>query len=553
MNAPIKIVILGGGTSGWMCAAHLGQLVRTGKFTVTVVESDEIGTVGVGEATLPHLKTFNDNLGIDEAEFMRRTQATFKLGIEFRDWGPKNEKNSGGSYIHPFGAYGAAWGGVEFHQHWLRAKRSGVTVAPLEAYNFAITAARAGKFDFPTSDAHSVKSTYAYAYHFDAALYAAFMRDFAMARGVTRREGRVVDVALDALTSDIRSLNLRSGESIDGDLFIDCSGFAALLIDKALKVGWEDWTPWLPCDHAWAVPTSLRSDAAERSLNARIFTKDSQSDEIGLGGALPRMGPGARARLPDAEASGASADLIPYTRSIARQAGWQWRIPLQHRTGNGYVFASAFVREDQALDALLAHLEGPPLADPKLLRFKAGRRLHTWHKNCVAIGLASGFLEPLESTSIYLVQVAVTRLLSLLSAAPADERLAREFNREIDVEYERVRDFLILHYHANTRDEDLCGTPAPWPCPTVCAIRWSCSANAAISSSTATACSRRPVGWRSITAKGLPPKVTIRWPIRFRWRRWPTNWPIWRGASTSMSPPCRTTPRALPPSAARRP
>ncbi len=410
MPSSFRIAILGGGTAGWICAAYLSQLIRSGRHTVCLIESDDIATVGVGEATLPHLKDFNDQLGIDEADFMRRTQASFKLGIEFRDWG-----KPGNSYIHPFGAYGQAWSGIEFHHHWLRAHRGGARVAPLEDYNFAITAARAGRFDFPADDVRSVKSTYAYAYHFDAGLYAAYMRAFATARGVVRTEGRVTEVVR-VETGDIRALRLQSGEIVEGDLFVDASGFQGLLIDKALNVGWEDWTPWLPCDAAWACPTSLRSDT---------------------------------------KASGVADDFTPYTRSIARKAGWQWRIPLQHRTGNGYVFSTAFTSEDDARETLLAHLDGPPDAEPRLLRFKAGRRLKSWQGNCVAIGLASGFLEPLESTSIYLVQAAVTRLLALLPQGSPDPKLAAEFNRQIDVEYERVRDFLILHYHANTREEPL--------------------------------------------------------------------------------------------------
>ena len=393
-----RIVILGGGTSGWMCAAAFSRLLRLPDYNVRLIESDEIGTVGVGEATLPHIRDFNDQLGIDEAAFMRATQATFKLGIEFRGWG------ASGSYVHPFGAFGQDWAGIGFHHYWRRAREAGIEVGPLEDYSIAIAAARAHKFDFPTEEVSSVRSQYAYAYHFDAALYARFMRDFATRRGVWRTEGRVVDVRLEPESGDITSLLLQSGETIEGDLFIDCSGFAGVLIDKALKTGWEDWTDWLPCDRAWAVPC------------------------------------------------GRSPDFTPYTRLTAREAGWQWRIPLQHRTGNGYVFSSAFVREDHAAETLLAHLDGPALADPKLLRFRAGRRRESWRRNCVAIGLAGGFLEPLESTSLYLVQAAIMQVLKQLSARPVDDRLRREFNHAVDLEYQRVRDFLILHYHANIRE-----------------------------------------------------------------------------------------------------
>jgi len=392
-----RIVILGGGTSGWMCAAAFSQLLRMPGYSVRLIESDEIGTVGVGEATLPHIKDFNDQLGISEAAFMRATQATFKLGIEFRGWG------ASGSYIHPFGAFGQDWAGVGFHHYWRCAREAGIAVGPLEDYSIAIAAARAHRFDFPTEDANSVRSQYAYAYHFDASLYARFMRDFATRKGVHRTEGRVVDVRLQAESGDIASLGLQTGEVIEGDLFIDCSGFAGLLIDKTLKAGWEDWTDWLPCDRAWAVPSAR------------------------------------------------SADFAPCTRSTARDAGWQWRIPLQHRTGNGYVFSSTFVSEDRAVETLLANLDGPTLADPKLLRFRAGRRHESWRRNCVALGLASGFLEPLESTSLYLVQAAIMQMLKWLPDGRADDRLRKEFNRMVDLEYQRVRDFLILHYHANIR------------------------------------------------------------------------------------------------------
>ena len=400
MAAPRRIVILGGGTAGWMCAAAFAALLRTGRFSVRVVESDEIGTVGVGEATLPHIKAFNDSLGIVESDFMRATQATFKLGIEFRDWGQQ-----GNSYIHPFGAFGQNWAGVDFHHYWLRARQSGHEVGSLEDYSLAIAAARAGRFDFPTLESGSIKSTYAYAYHFDAALYARFMRGLATSRGVVRTEGRVRDVLLDPDNGHIHGLRLASGEVVEGDLFIDCSGFAGLLIDKTLHTPWEDWTPHLPCDRAWAVPTE----------NA--------------------------------------GDLTPYTRATAREAGWQWRIPLQHRTGNGYVFSSRHTTEAHARDTLLANLEGKPLADPRLLTFQAGRRTASWTKNCVAMGLASGFLEPLESTSIYLVQIAIQTLLKFMPDASDDDHLRQGFNRFIDNEYDRVRDFLILHYHANSRDD----------------------------------------------------------------------------------------------------
>jgi len=404
MNSPLRVVILGGGTSGWMCAAALSSALKLGQkdslLEVRLVESAEIGTVGVGEATLPQIKEFNDYLGINEAEFMRRTKATFKLGIEFRDWG-----KLGNIYHHPFGAFGMPMAGVEFQHHWTRAHAMG-KAAPLEAYSYAIQAARRQKFDFPSEDRQSIKSTYSYAYHFDAGLYAAFLREFSEARGLLRTEGRVKNVTLHSDSGDIRSLVLESGEEIEGDLFIDCSGFRGLLIEEQLMAGWDDWSKWLPCDRALAAPT-------ERT-----------------------------------------ADFHSYTRSTALSAGWQWRIPLQHRAGNGYCYSSAFVSDDEAHRTLLENLDGAPLAEPKRLRFQAGRRKKSWYHNCLTIGLSSGFLEPLESTSIYLVQIAVTTFLQLLpSGNVIDPKLAAEFNRLIDREYQRVRDFLILHYYANTRTD----------------------------------------------------------------------------------------------------
>ncbi|ESQ84791.1 hypothetical protein AEAC466_06965 [Asticcacaulis sp. AC466] len=407
MASPLKVVILGGGTSGWMCAAALSAILKPGTpssiLDLRLIESADIGTVGVGEATLPHIKEFNDFLGINEAEFMRKTKATFKLGIEFRDWG-----QVGNSYIHPFGTFGQTLAGVEFQHYWTRAQALG-EAASIEDYSYAIQAARGQKFDFPSEDKESIKSTFSYAYHFDAGLYAAFLRDFAEARGLKRTEGKVETVALKPDSGDIASLTLASGEVIEGDLFIDCSGFRGLLIEDHLHAGWEDWSRWLPCDRALAVP-SERTD-----------------------------------------------DFPSYTRSTALSAGWQWRIPLQHRTGNGYVYSSAFISDDDAQKALLANLDGAALMDPKPLRFKAGRRKKSWYKNCLTIGLSSGFLEPLESTSIYLVQIAVQTLIALFPSSkpgePIDDKLADEFNRLIDIEYERVRDFLILHYHANTRTD----------------------------------------------------------------------------------------------------
>jgi tryptophan halogenase len=398
---PLRVVIVGGGTAGWMSAAGIRRQLATADYSVTLIESDEIGTVGVGEATLPHIKIFNDLLGIDEAQFMRATRATFKLGIQFCDW-----DRPGNRYIHPFGAFGEPWGGVEFQHHWTRAQQSGELCRPLQDYSFAVVAARNNVFEFPSEDRNSIRSTYSYAYHFDAGLYANFLRTWAIERGVRRIEGKVCDVSRNPTTGDVVALTLESGERVTGDLFVDCSGFRSLLLARTLGVGWHDWAHWLPCDRALAVPCE-------------------------------RIGP-----------------LTPYTRSTACQAGWKWRIPLQHRTGNGYVFSSRFIQESDAEAALLAGLEAPAQAQPRLLRFAPGRRERAWSGNCVAIGLASGFLEPLESTSIFLIQAAVMDLVNLMprpGGGPIDPRLANEFNRLNEMQYERVRDFLVLHYIANRR------------------------------------------------------------------------------------------------------
>lgn len=399
--APLRIVIVGGGTAGWMSAAALSRQLPAWQYTITLVESDEIGTVGVGEATLPHFKLFNAMLGIDEAQFMRETRATFKLGIEFCGWDRPDDR-----YVHPFGAFGEPWGGVEFQHHWLRLRQVGGMDYPLGDYSYAVAAARSNVFEFPNEDEKSIRSTYSYAYHFDAGLYAAFLRLWAVERGVRRIEGQVQHVGRDAATGDLTELTLKSGECIAGDLFIDCSGFRSLLLGGVLGVQWQDWTHWLPCDRAFAVPCE-------------------------------RNGP-----------------LTPYTRATARDAGWVWRIPLQHRVGNGYVFSSQFISDDEARESVLAGLEGSAQGEPRLLRFSPGRRERAWSANCIAIGLASGFLEPLESTSIFLVQAAVADLINLMPAAGSarvDPRLIAEFNRLNEMQYDRVRDFLVLHYHANRR------------------------------------------------------------------------------------------------------
>ncbi len=383
-----------------MCAAALVRSLDPRRYTIDLVESAEIGTVGVGEATLPHIKDFNDFLGVDEAGFMRHTQASFKLGIEFIDWGAR-----GSNYIHPFGAFGQPIAGIDFHHFWNKARLAGGKAGGLEDYCYPIVASRHRKFEFPSEDSNAIQSNYAYAYHFDAGLYASYLREFAEARGLRRIEGKIVDVAQAAGNGHVTAVILDNGKAIAGDLFIDCSGFRSLLLGDRLKVGWEDWTPWLPCDRALAVP-SVRSE-----------------------------------------------DFTPFTRSTALEAGWQWRIPLQHRTGNGYVYSSGFINDDEAAERLMGNLDSQALGDPRPLRFAAGRRLGSWNKNVIGVGLASGFLEPLESTSIYLIQVAVTNLIQMFPGRDFDPRLAAEFNRLVDIEYDRVRDFLILHYWANSRDD----------------------------------------------------------------------------------------------------
>jgi tryptophan halogenase len=402
-SSPLKLVIVGGGTAGWMCAAGLARLLASADYDITLIESDEIGTVGVGEATLPHIKTFNDMLGIEEAQFMRETRATFKLGIEFVGW-----DRPGDRYVHPFGAFGEPWAGVDFQHHFTRATLAGQDIGSLQAYSYAVAACRAAAFEFPNEDPKSIRSTYAYAYHFDAGLYAQFLRRWATARGVRRMEGQVIDVGRNSGSGHVETLTLKSGERIAGDLFIDCSGFRSLLLGDTMGVAWQDWSEWLPCDRALAVPCE-RTDP-----------------------------------------------LTSYTRATARAAGWTWRIALQHRTGNGYVFSSRFCEEEQARETLLQALDGAPLAEPRLLRFAAGRRECAWSGNIVGIGLASGFLEPLESTSIFLIQAAVLDLVKLMPTPGVgdrmDTRLADEFNRLFRVHYDRTRDFLILHYVANRRE-----------------------------------------------------------------------------------------------------
>jgi len=395
------ITVVGGGSAGWMAAALLATYLGKGA-TIRLVESEEIGIVGVGEASVPHLRQFNGQwLGIDEADFVKRTQATAKLGIQFNDWG-----RIGDSYIHGFGAIGRSLGPLPFHQFWLKQRLAG-KAAPIGAYSAQSVMAPQGRFAPGDRNAQpdSPLADIAYAYHFDATLYARFLRELAEQRGVQRIEGKIVKVNQRAGDGFIESLQLENGQIVEGELFIDCSGLRGLLIEETLKTGYTDWSDWLPCDSALAVPSE-------------------------------RVDP-----------------ITPYTRATARAAGWQWRIPLQHRTGNGYVYSSAHISDDEAAATLLANLDGKALGTPRQLRFTTGMRNKAWHKNVVALGLASGFLEPLESTSIYLAQSGVTRLLSLFPRRDFNPLLIERFNRETAFEYERIRDFLILHYHATERDD----------------------------------------------------------------------------------------------------
>jgi tryptophan halogenase len=393
-----RVVILGGGTAGWMTATALARTLGR-RLSITLLESDEIGIVGVGEATIPTIHWFNQLVGLDEAEFLRATKATFKLGIEFVDWA-----RPGHRYLHPFGQYGIPLPGVAFQHRWLKARAEGLDL-PLTAFSLATRLALDGRFARPASDPRSVLSTLGYAYHFDASLYARYLRGRAEADGVTRVEGRLEAVERHPETGFVTALTTSRGDRLAGDLFIDCSGFRALLIEGALGAGWEDWSHWLPCDRAWAVPCS-------------------------------NIGP-----------------IGPYTRATALEAGWAWRIPLTHRAGNGHVFASAFTDEDTARERLVAQLDAPPLAEPRMLRFTAGKRRRQWVGNSVAIGLAAGFLEPLESTSIHLAQLGIERLLDLFPTPDWDPIDAAEFNRLMDAEYDRVRDFIVLHYCATERDD----------------------------------------------------------------------------------------------------
>jgi tryptophan 7-halogenase len=382
-----------------MTAAALSHKFKGLPLSIELVESDEIGTVGVGEATLPHIRSFNNTLNISEPTLMKETEATFKLGIEFCDWGRLGDR-----YIHPFGDFGPNVNGVPFYQFWLRLRSRG-DATRLDEYSFPIMLAEMGRFRHPSADHAKIESTFRYAYQFDAARYARFLRRYSQANGVVRTEGKVVETMQNPETGFVESVKLDRGEVVRADLFVDCSGFRGLLIEQTLKTGYDDWSHWLPCNRAVAIPCETH-------------------------------GP-----------------LTPFTRATARRAGWQWRIPLQHRVGNGHVYCSDYISDDEATQVLLSNLEGPPLASPNQLRFTTGRRRSFWNKNVVAIGLSAGFLEPLESTSIHLIQEGITELIQLFPTKQFHQSDVDEYNRRMSLNFERVRDFLLLHYVANQRDD----------------------------------------------------------------------------------------------------
>ena len=396
-----KIVIVGGGTAGWMAAATLSRLKSGVPLDVQLIESEQIGTVGVGEATIPPFVDFNQLLGLDESKLLAAVQGTFKVGIQFENWGQIGE-----SYIHPFGNYGYEMGGISFHQIWRKLRQDG-DKRPIQAFNLETMAAYFGKFartaDYEREDLPPMN----YAYHLDATAYARFLRADSEARGVVRREGKVIDATLDPNSGYVQSVTMDDGEVISGDLFIDCSGFRGLLIEQALETGYEDWRHYLPCDRAVALPCK-RDD-----------------------GSPPP----------------------PFTRATAHRAGWQWQVPLQHRNGNGHVYCSEHMGDDEAHDILVNNIAGKPEAEPNFLRFVTGRRKKFWNKNVVALGLSAGFMEPLESTSIHLINTGINKLVAVLSLNGITQTQEDAYNRLTGKEYARIRDFLILHYNATQRDD----------------------------------------------------------------------------------------------------
>lgn len=397
-----KVLIVGGGSSGWMAAAALATALSR-DVAIELVESDAIGIVGVGEATIPPMQKFQNFLRLDEREFVAATQGTFKLGIEFHNWG-----RVGDEYLHQFGAVGREMDTlVKLHHWWLAGRLAGGPDYPQwQHLHVAWHMAKANRFAPAGQQKRQLANRYTHAYHFDAHLYARHLRKLAESRGVTRTEGRITSVERDGESGNVSGVKLESGESLDADLFIDCSGFRSLLLGDALGEPWVDWSHWIPSDRAWAVPTAR-----------------------------------------------AEGGLRPYTQGIAHPVGWQWRIPLQHRTGNGHVFASAFSSDEEAADRLLAKLDAEALAEPRLIKFQTGRRERAWVGNVVALGLSSGFLEPLESTSIHFVQSAIERLIEYFPTDAMAPALRDQFNARTQLEWEQVRDFIIAHYHLTERED----------------------------------------------------------------------------------------------------
>lgn len=394
-----NVVILGGGSAGWMTAAAMAKVFEKQPLNIRLIESESVGTVSVGEATIPQISLFNSLLGLDENDFVKRTKGTFKLGIEFANW-----KDKGHAYMHPFGSYGTNMDAIQFHHYWLKMHQLG-KAPDLDKFSLLCTAAYNGKFSRPQAVKNSPLANIPYAFHFDATLYAAYLREFAEARGIKRTEGKVKDVFTRNSNGFVDSLLLESGERVESELFIDCSGFNGLLIEKTLRTGYEEWGHWLPCDRAVAMPCHAKNN------------------------------------------------VYPYTISTAQDAGWTWRIPLQHRIGNGYVYPSEFVSDEKAIDILTQQMENTPLADPNQLRWKTGRRVNAWNKNVIAIGLSAGFIEPLESTGLHLIQSAISRLMAFFPNSEFNQVDIDEFNTQSKLEMEQIRDFIILHYKLTDRED----------------------------------------------------------------------------------------------------
>jgi tryptophan halogenase len=393
-----NVVIVGGGTAGWITAALMIKVL--GKtLNITLVESDKIGTIGVGEATIPPIIPFNNALGLDEKAFLKATKGTLKLGIEFENWKKKGDK-----YMHAFGGVGKNFPFCDFYHFWIKSQQLGYQ-SEFGDFSLNYQASKQNKFEKVNRIEGTNLPGIEYAYHFDAGLYAKFLREFCEPSGVKRVEGIINHVQMNNENGYIENVKLEDGSKINGDLFIDCTGLKALLIEETLSTGYDDWSHWLPCDRAMAVPCE------------------------------------------------ATSPILPYTRSIAHDAGWQWRIPLQHRTGNGIVYSSKHMSDEKAKELLLSNIDGKPLSEPKVIPFRTGRRRKQWNKNVVAIGLSSGFFEPLESTNIHLIQTAATRLLKFFPHHGIKDEEVAEFNHQSLIESERMRDFIILHYKQNQRDD----------------------------------------------------------------------------------------------------